>query len=406
VTAVTDVLIAGAGPAGCATAIGCARRGLEVLLLDRARFPRDKPCGEGLLPAGVGALARLGLLAMVRRGAVALDGIGFSLDDGDDSIVAEAPFPADVEPAYGLGVRRRELDRLLVEAARAQPTVTILEGTAARRPLLADGRVVGLDTDVGPIRARAVVVADGLRSRLRGELGLGRRTLLGDGERMGIRVHLRVPGLPFGPRVRVLVGSGLEHYVTPVGRNELQVAVLGRRAAFSAADLSATTLVERLRAHRRLGPIVAAGEPIDRPLGAGPLRQRVRRVVTDGALLVGDAAGYVDAITGEGIGAALRQGLAAADTLATALAAGGERQPGSVSAAALGSYARAHAAIVRDGDRLTELVLFLVRRPWLLRRALTALARRPRLLQELLRVHAGAPLSSVPWSAWARLVAG
>jgi flavin-dependent dehydrogenase len=409
-TAVTDVLIAGAGPAGCATAIICARRGLEVLLLDRARFPRDKACGEGLLPAGVGALARLGLLATVRRSAVPIDGVGFSIDDDDDddgdAVVAEAAFPDEVPPAYGLGVRRREFDRTLLDAARAQPTVTVLEGTSAHSPLVADGQVVGLRTDVGPIRARAVVIADGLRSRLRTELGLWRQPPVGEAERMGLRVHLRVPELPFGPRVRVLVGPELEHYLTPVGRDQLQVAVLGPRAAFAAAGLSATTFVDRLRAHRRLGPIVAAGEPLDRPLGAGPLRQRVRRVVTDGALLVGDAAGYVDAITGEGIGAALRQGIAAADTLATALAGSPRRAQGSVSAAALDSYARAHAAIVRDGDRLTEVVLLLVRRRWLARRALTALARRPRLLQQLLRVHAGAPLSSVPWSAWARLVAG
>ena len=73
--AATDVLIAGAGPAGCATAIACAKRGLEVLLLDRARFPRDKACGEGLLPAGVAALAELGLLAAVRRESTRIGGI-------------------------------------------------------------------------------------------------------------------------------------------------------------------------------------------------------------------------------------------------------------------------------------------------------------------------------------------
>ena len=104
VHASVDVIIAGAGPAGCATALACARRGLEVLLVDRAHFPRDKACGEGLLPSGVGALAELGLLADVRRMALPLDGVAFAVD-ADDGPVATAAFPdGDRAPPYGLGV--------------------------------------------------------------------------------------------------------------------------------------------------------------------------------------------------------------------------------------------------------------------------------------------------------------
>ena len=402
-TAVTDVVIAGAGPAGCATAIACARRGLEVLLVDRARFPRDKPCGEGLLPSGVAALAALGLLARVRRGAFALDGVGFVID-ADGGPAAWAPFPDDTaQPPYGLGVRRLDFDATLLAAARAQPTLTVLEGIAARAPMCEGGRVVGLHTDCGPVRARVVVAADGLRSRLRDQLGLA-RPQRGERERVGLRVHLQVRALPYGARVAVLVGGALEHYLTPLGVDTLQVAVLGERTAFARAALSATRLVERLRAHPRLGPLLAGATPLDRPLGAGPFRQPVRRVITEGALLVGDAAGYVDAITGEGIGAALRQGLAAGETLAQALV--DRRAADVVPARALEPYARAHAAVVRDADRLTELVLFLARHPRLARRAVASLAHHPRLLERFLRVQGGAPLSSVPLTDWARLVAG
>jgi flavin-dependent dehydrogenase len=414
-SAIVDVVIAGAGPAGCATALACARRGLEVLLLDRARFPRDKPCGEGLLPTGVGALAELGLLASVRRTALRLEGVGFSVDE-PGAPFAFARFPDDGgAPAYGLGIRRLAFDALLVDAVRAQPTATVLEGVAAtallRRP---DGAVGGLASDVGPIGARVVVAADGLRSPLRAALGLARtqRRPLGRinggarDERIGLRAHLRVPSLPFGHAVRVIVGRAVEYYVTPLSDTHLQLAILGTRASFAAAGLSATTFHDHLRAHPRLGPLAAAAEPLDRPLGAGPFRQRVRGVVTDGALLVGDAAGYVDAITGEGVGAALRQGLAAGDTIADAVAAAGRRARAPLDAAALAPYARAHEAIVRDGDRLTELVLVLARHPWLARRAIGSLARRPSVLQHLLRVHAGAPLSSVPLRDWALLIAG
>jgi len=207
--------------------------------------------------------------------------------------------------------------------------------------------------------------------------------------------------------VRVIVGRALEYYVTPLSETQIQLAILGTRDAFTDAGLSATTFHQHLHAHPRLGPLVAdAAAPVDRPLGAGPFRQRVRGVVTDGALLVGDAAGYVDAITGEGVGAALRQGLAAGDAIGKAIAAAGRRTRAPLDAAALAPYARAHDAIVRDGDRLTELVLLLARHPWLARRAIGSLARRPSVLQHLLRVHAGAPLSSVPLRDWALLVAG
>jgi flavin-dependent dehydrogenase len=294
----------------------------------------------------------------------------------------------------------------------------VLEGVAARALLRRDdGAVYGLATDVGNIEARAVVAADGLRSRLRQALGLSRpppRRDDGGRGRVGLRAHLRVGAPPFGPRVRVIVGRALEYYVTPLSPTEVQLSVLGSRAAFARAALSAATFAAHLAEHPRLGPLFFARPPtgpadeplIGRALGAGPFRQRVARVVSDGALLVGDAAGYVDAITGEGIGAALRQGLAAGDALAAALAAAGRRSRAPIPAAALGGYARAHADIVRDGDRLTELVLTLARHPWLARRAIASLARRPRVLQHLLRVHAGAPLSTVPLRDWALLVAG
>jgi flavin-dependent dehydrogenase len=406
-SAVVDVIIAGAGPAGCATALACARRGLEVLLVDRARFPRDKPCGEGLLPTGVAALAELGLLASVRRTAQRLDGVGFAID-ADDGPLALAPFPADdpAAPDYGLGVRRLTFDALLVDAVRAQATVTVLEGVAARELIRSDGAVAGLATDVGPIAARVVVAADGLRSRLRDQLGLSRPPRRPVDGRIGLRAHLRVAALPFGRDVRVLVGPALEYYLTPLSPTELQLAILGTPAAFAAAALSAATFHDHLLAHPRLGPLLAGAQPIDRPLGAGPFRQTVKAVVTDGALLAGDASGYIDAITGEGIGAALHHGLAAGDAIAAAIAAAGRRSRAPLSAAALAPYAQAHAALVRDGNRLTELVLMLARHPWLARRAIASLERRPALLQRLLRVQSGAPLSSVPLRDWARLVAG
>jgi flavin-dependent dehydrogenase len=374
--AAADVLVAGAGPAGVAAALTAARRGLEVVLVDRARFPRDKPCGEGLLPAALEALERLGLGARAHSIGVALDGIGFAMPDG----------PRAWAPVAALGVERRRLDALLVEAARCEPGVTVLEGVDAAEPLFDGSRVVGARTTLGPLEARALVCADGLRSRLREQLGLSRaeRTR----SRLGLRAHYRASPLPFGRSVQVLLDGDIEYYLTPVAADCLQVAMLGSRLP------GASDFHEQVR---RRWPRL---EPLDRPLGAGPFEQRVRAVVTDGALLCGDAAGYVDAITGEGVGLALQQGIAAGETLATALAAGDAARR------RLLPYSAAHRRIVRDADRLTRITLLLAEHPRLARRTLSSLSRRPELFSRLLGVQAGAPFSSVGAADWLRLFAG
>ena len=273
----------------------------------------------------------------------------------------------------------------------------------ATAPLVEDGRVVGLETDVGPIRARAVVAADGLRSRLRSQLDLELPTPRARA-RMGLRLHLRVPSLPFGASVRVIVDRDLEWYVTPVAPDLLQVALLGSKKTFARRKLSAATLWPALLQHGELGLLLAGAEPVDRALGAGPFLQRVRSVATGGAILVGDAAGYVDAITGEGMGQALRQGIAAGETLAAAMAAARGREPLPLFGA------RALRARPR-GDRARRWS----RSPrwccsWRGTRGWRAVPsprwRAARRCTSLLRVQAGAPLSSLRFSDWARLVTG
>ena len=401
-----DVLVAGAGPAGVAAALTAARAGLEVIVVDRARFPRDKPCGEGLLVRACAQLALLGLGAAVAAQALPLEAIAFATRDGRRRAVG-ALVDREGRPAHGLGIRRLALDALLAAAA-AEPGVRLVEGCAVRAPWIARGRVVGLVTDRGPIAARGVIVADGLGSPLRAALGLdARRKATGAAtggargeERLGLRAHYRVARLPFGRTVEVRIGGGLEHYVTPVADDLVELAVLGTRRSFAAARLSARTFATPPSLAEALGgarPLVGGGE---RVLGAGPLRRRARAVITDGALLCGDAAGYVDAITGEGVGLALEGGVAAGEELARAI-----RRDGRAHLDALAPYARRHRTLVRDAERLTELVLLLARADGIAARAIGALTARPELLSALLRVHAGAPLSSVGARRWARLAA-
>jgi flavin-dependent dehydrogenase len=374
-----DVAIAGAGPAGVAAALTLARRGFEVALIDRARFPRDKPCGEGLLPHAVAQLAALGLLARVRRRALRLDGIAFSVAGGPRA--AAAFRDRDGRLAYGLGIARLELDALLLDAARAQPGVTVLEGVAALDVVRATASApAGLRTSAGMVAARAVIACDGLRSRLRAALGLDAPARLAP--RLGLRAHFDVPALPFGPRVEVILDGRVEYYVTPVAERRIEVCALGGRDAFAALGLAARHLAAQLARTPALGRVLDGARAVDAALGEGPLRRRARAVVADGVLLAGDAAGYVDAITGEGVGLALATGAAAGDQLGAALTGG------DVSARALAGYARVHRALTRDAERFTRAVLFCAERPWLARRVVALLAARPALLERLLRLQA------------------
>jgi flavin-dependent dehydrogenase len=207
------------------------------------------------------------------------------------------------------------------------------------------------------------VGADGLRSHLRSWAALAHAAVAGG--RFGVRRHFRVAAAEVPDRVEVWWGAGCEAYVTPVGPAEVGVAMLWSGPAAGFDDLLGRfpALAARL-----------AGRPVtSRDRGAGPLRQRVRGVVRGSLALVGDAAGYVDAITGEGLSLAFQQAAAL-----VAAAAGGD----------LAAYAAAHRRLGRVPDTLTRLLLAVERRPALRRRAVRALAADPALFSRLLAIHA------------------
>jgi flavin-dependent dehydrogenase len=269
----TDLLVVGGGPAGLATALHARRQGLSVIVVEPRESPIDKACGEGLMPGGLGELMSLG----VDPPGMPFHGIAYVSDHRR----AEARFRS----GPGRGVRRTTLHAALAARAKEQDTDWI---RAKVTTVEQDARGV---TAAG-VRAKWLVAADGLHSAVRRAVGI--KAVAGRPRRYGVRRHFRVP--VWSEFVEVHWSRWGEAYVTPVEPDLVGVAILSR----GQDDLG---WFPRLAEH-------LAGAERGPARGCGPLRQVVSRRVAGRVLLVGDAAGYEDALTGEGISLAVRQAAA------------------------------------------------------------------------------------------------
>lgn len=296
-----DLAVIGAGPAGAAAALGAARAGRTVALFEPQVEPPDKPCGEGILPAGVAALRSLGFGELLAQG-VPLPRIRYVLASGRE---IDVPLPSE-----GCALERPVLAAALARALAAEPRVTRFA-----RHVTSVRVQAGFELSSGAERwsARILVAADGLR-------GKGAAWLRSPGANSGrYGLRARAEAQADLRHVEVHLGRRSEVYLTPLPGGRINVAVL-RDAIPGGPRSSASWLQEALEEHpraaRRLGRWITA------PEGRALTHRHPRCVARDGAFLSGDATGGVDPVLGCGVSVALTTGLAAAEAAGRALTRG------------------------------------------------------------------------------------
>jgi geranylgeranyl reductase family protein len=313
-----DVAVVGAGPAGTAAAITLSRRGRQVLLIDKARFPRDKCCGDGLTTAALRLLEDVGLDPALVPSWEPVHEAVVAVPTGRRLLL---PLPVS-NSQFAASARRMDLDAALVKLA-SRAGARLLEGRSVTGVnLVGEGDGVQLDLDGGrPVRARYVVAADGMWSTVRRTLGLGQSGYLGDWQ-AGRQYYGRV-----GPEARKLwvwfeadMAPGYAwSFPLPNGTANVGYGVL-RREGQQTGDLRGQRVDLSARPH--IAEVLGSGaEPLG-PWKAWPIPARIGRTALSGlegrVLFVGDAARACDPMTGEGIAQALETAQLAARAIGEA----------------------------------------------------------------------------------------
>jgi len=343
----TDVFIVGGGPAGLAAAIAARKKGFDVVVADGASAPIEKACGEGLMPDTLSVLRQLG----VEIGGE--DGFQFSgIRFLEGATCVDACFPHGV----GVGVRRPLLHKKLIQVAEVLG-VNLLWNTPAtgisEEGVHAGGRY---------IRSRWIVGADGFSSLVAKWSGLD--AALRSSRRFARQIHYSVA--PWSEFVEIYWGKDSQAYITPVGKHEVCVVMMCHDSHARMEDL--------LEEHRALVAHLSHADITTTERGAVTAMHKLSRVTRGNVILIGDASGGVDAITGEG----LRLGFEQAFALAEALEADDLR-----------IYERRHGAMARRSEWVGRLMLLLGGRPELRRRTMSAFSKSPELFAEMLATHAG-----------------
>jgi len=347
-----DALVVGAGPAGSIAALVLARAGARVRLIDRARFPRDKLCGDTLNPGSLSILDRLGVSTPIRERSAAVTGM---LVTGPGARVS-ADYPRGL---CGVSITRRDLDLILLNAA-IDSGAHFECGVTVREPIVEDrGRVHGVciasNGHTCELRARMVVAADGRGSRLASRLQLSSYA----------RRPRRWAFGAYFAGVAAMTGRGEMHIrpdgyigVAPLPDGLTNVSVVRDAANLSVSQGDQQSFVrEALAVDPELRERFAHATQVSRVSVLGPLAVDSRQSGCAGLLLAGDAAGFVDPMTGDGLRFALRGGELAAQAALDELESGAP------------AFAKLHASRAREFTS-----------KWRINRALRSIVGSPRAL--------------------------
>jgi flavin-dependent dehydrogenase len=312
-----DVLIVGAGPAGAVAGAVLARAGARVRVVDRAMFPRDKLCGDTVNPGTLATLSRLGLARGIDSCGLPVEGMRLT---GANGAIVEGRYPRG---QIGRALLRRHLDWMLLQDALAAGA-QFEPGVAVRGPLIDDGRVTGVRAGgrgwEHDLRARVTIAADGRRSTLAFSLGLAAHPPRPRRWAIGAYVETAGPSTPSPAFGEMHIRSGRYIGIAPVPGGLTNVCVVkpwrpGDRAFGDPQRL----LLGELARDPMLRDRFAGARLANPPAVLGPLAVDARPCSIEGLLLAGDAAGFVDPMTGDGLCFAIRGAELAAHSALTAL---------------------------------------------------------------------------------------
>ena len=371
-----DVAIVGGGPAGLSVAIALGLRGVSTIIIEKKSWPIDKVCGEGLMPTGVGVLERLGIMDHLSDDMHRpFYGIRYIDPSG---VRAEGRFPS--QP--GLGIRRIGLSEAMHKRAAGLREVALWNNASVHQLENRDDCIelsITRDDEDVLLRAKLVIGADGLHSKVRQWCGL-RAPSPTKQQRWGTRQHFQIE--PWTDHVEVYWQDGFEAYVTPSSNNRLQIAFLWDADRFR-PKAGARDIIEAFLTHfPELAQKLQNATPEAPPRGIGPLAHVARAAHSHRVLLMGDALGYVDGITGEGVAVALQQ----AETISAHLPLLLERDDLDDGLARLGGLLQ---EVYREGFCMTGPALFLTRHPKLRQLTIRGLSRSPGLFSHILASNMG-----------------
>lgn len=376
-----DVIVVGASVAGSTCAGLLAREGFKTLLVDKATFPREKICGEGLMPAGARILEDLGVLSRIRRRGRPFSRIRFYLP-GHDSLQLDF---TEIDPeAQGWVITRHALDAELVDFSAGQPGIQFWQGFQVRGVEVNEAQVQVTGLDDGSARgitARLLIGADGIHSRFHNDFQLRKK------KPPLLRFALRALYDGFEEQegmVEVHCCPGGEAYVAPLGNGAARITLL-LGGPVEPAKGPEDLYVRNLRQFPALLERLNGEKPAGEVEGTGPISSQISRCHAERAMLIGDAAGAPDPITGQGMSVALKDAVLAARVAVRQL------REDRLSERDLRRYSTMREAHFRPSFELAQFFLFALRHPFLARRAARLIQRNRRLREKVLATAVHSP---------------